>query len=95
MTPGSADEGSDREAPLPWCDWAARLSLAYGWTPRELGRMTIAQLSIWLNGLRGDGRSAGSPARMSPAEGRLFCQRRNREKQTWIQRTMKEIHRAG
>jgi hypothetical protein len=94
MTPASEDGEPDRDAPLPWHDWAGRLSLAYGWTPQQLGQMTVAQLWIYLNNIRGDTHGSGGRKRMSPGEARDFCQRRQTQKQQWIDKTMKEIARG-
>ena len=41
------DGGEDAAAP-PWWEWARRLSRRYGWTPAEIGRMTVAQIWIYL-----------------------------------------------
>ncbi len=94
MTPGSEGGEPGRDTPLPWYDWAGRLSLAYGWTPQQLGQMTVAQLWIYLNNIHGGTHGSGSRKRMSPAEARAFCRRRQTQKQQWIKQTMKEIARG-
>ena len=51
---GDGDGDADAAAP-PWWEWARRLSRLYGWTPAQIGRMTAAQVWIYLTDCRGSG----------------------------------------
>jgi hypothetical protein len=84
---GEAFAGN-REVVLPWHAWALQLSRAYGWTPNDIARLTIAQMWIYLSGAA----AAGGKRRMSPADARVFCQQRRCQRQRWIER-MIEGHR--
>ena len=40
--PAGGGEAAACQAELPWWRWACRLSRRYGWTPGEIGRLTLA-----------------------------------------------------
>ncbi|HUT11847.1 MAG TPA: hypothetical protein VMY42_15205 [Thermoguttaceae bacterium] len=75
---------------MPWYRWARELSLAYGWTPQQIGRLSIAQIWIYLTEASGP----GGRKRMAPADARTLCRLRQRDRQAWIDRTMEEWNRG-
>ncbi len=88
MLPGASAglAGDEEEVPLAWHRWAAELSRTYGWTPQEIGRLTLAQMCLFL------GRAGSSTARqrVSPAEGAALCRRRREEREQWIARMLEQ-----
>jgi len=66
------------------------LSLAYGWTPQQIARMTIGQVWIYLNEAVGPGQRQ----RTSPSDARMLCRRVAERRNGWIRRTMEETNRA-
>ena len=74
-------------ARIPWCRWASELSRALGWSPAEIGRMTIAQVYIYL----GRGFDSTSRRHVPLEEGLALCRRRREDRQRWIDRMMEEL----
>ena len=83
----SGADSQDEGDPLPWYRWAIELSRAYGWSPAEIGRMTIAQMWIYL----GQSGESMSRQRMSLTEGMALCHRRGAERQRWVDRMMEGV----
>jgi hypothetical protein len=75
------------ETAIPWVRWAMALSRAYGWSPAEIGRLTVAQVCIYL----GRQTESASPQRMPLGEGVALCRRRREERRRWIDRMMEEL----
>jgi hypothetical protein len=84
--PATAGNEED-EAAVPWVRWAVALGRAYGWSPAEIGRLTVAQVCIYL----GRRRESVSPERMSLSEGEALCRRRLDERRRWIEQMMEEL----
>lgn len=85
--PAAADKD---EAVVPWRRWAVELSRAYGWTPAEIARLTVAQVCIYL-GWEG---SSASRQRMSVGQARDLCRRLLAERDAWIARMLEETKEA-
>jgi hypothetical protein len=69
QTPGR-DHG--RERPIPWRRIFRCLSRTYGWTPREIADMTLAQICAYLD----DAPRPGETARLPASEARAFARRK-------------------
>jgi hypothetical protein len=87
--PISQDESE--ETPLPWYRWAVELSRAYGWCPAEIGRLTLAQMCIYLGW---EGQSAWRQ-RLPLGQGAALCQRKRDQRRQWIDQMLGEIQAAG
>ena len=83
----AAGEAAGRAAALPWSRWACRLSRLYGWTPAEIGRLTVAQMWIYLTEPRG----SGERRRMSAAAAAAYCEKRRLQRENWIRQTMEKL----
>lgn len=78
---------TDDDVPaLPWYRWAAELSRAYGWSPAEIGRLTIVQMTIYL----GQAGESADRRRMDGTAAVALCQSRRRDRQQWIERMMED-----
>ena len=83
-----SSEAEDEQGAFPWHRWALELSRAYGWSPDEIGRMTIAQMCIYL----GQAGESVSRQRMSLAEGVAACRQRTEDRERWIRHMMEELN---
>jgi hypothetical protein len=82
-----ADDAADGDIAVPWREWARRLSRIYGWTPGQIGQLTIAQVWLYLT----ESPHASARRRMSPAEGQAYCARRQQHRQQWIRQMMEKL----
>jgi hypothetical protein len=66
---------------VPWRVVFRRLSLAHGWTPRQIARLTVAQVAACLGEVRLDvGR-----AMMEPVAARQYVAARRKWREAWIE----------
>jgi len=71
-----------------WSNVFRRLSLAYGWSPATIARLTLAQVSAYL-ALPVD----TGPRMMGPAEARAFRERKRAEREAWIDEQLRSHDR--
>ena len=90
-SPDAARQPQPAEEVIPWYRWAAELSRAFGWTPDEIGRLTIAQMCIYL----GKACDSASRRHVPLAEGVALCRQRQADRQRWIQTMMEELEHVG
>jgi hypothetical protein len=72
---------------VPWRVVFRRLSLAHGWTPRQIARLTVAQAAACLSEPRLD---AGR-AMMEPRAALRFVAARRKSRQAWIETHLRSI----
>jgi len=87
LAPAEDGDGGEDAAAPPWWEWARRLSRLYGWTPAQIGRMTVAQIWIYLTDCRG----RGARRRMPLAEALAYCAAQRRRREAWIRRKMEDV----
>ena len=77
----------DPRETIPWHRWALDLSRTFGWTPAQIGRLTIAQTCIYL------GRSCPSAPRQTVPldEGLAICRQRRDDRDRWIRAKLEEF----
>ena len=78
----------DADRPLDWARWDAELREQYGWTFEQINQMTIAQMFIALTPKA----KSGSVVSMMPSEAESFMLRKQRQRDTWIERQLRECH---
>jgi hypothetical protein len=78
MLPGESD------GPIPWRQLFLGLARRYGWTPQQIGRLTLAQAATY-SGEPADGQKV----RLEPNEALAVCNRRQRDREAWIERELK------
>ena len=80
--PGPRRSGRARHRPIPWRRIFRRLSADYGWTPRQIGDMTLAQINVYYGGLA----DAGEELEVTAVRAREIAQRAGQEKTRFLRR---------
>lgn len=78
-------------APVAWRGAFRRLSSAYGWTPDEIGALTLGQVTIYLHQVP----DRGARCQMNRSEAEAFVERRRREREAWIEQALAWARRAA
>jgi hypothetical protein len=85
FAPGPESSGPpDPDASIPWAALFRRLGRAYGWTPSQVGELTLAQLAVYAPRRTGRRRRVA----LEPAAARAFARRIRAAREPADQRTI-------
>ena len=66
------------------------MSLTYGWTPRKIAAMTLAQMCLYLD----DARQPGDIARLPASEARALARRKRAAREAQVDDSLRSVDYA-